>query len=350
MTFRQPQASITLNGTTVTSTVRELDVHNNNYFAADTFRVCMALGALPPQFNAAFWSDTQAQIGISVDDGTGPVQIMLGNADVIDLDLPNGIVEFNGRDRSADFIDTKTVQKYQNLTASQIAAKLAAGHGMSTNITATATPTGRYYEIDHARLTTDVSEWTLLKYLAEEEGFDVFVTGNTLNFVPSQASTAAPYTLTYQQPTAQQLATGDFMRLALRRSQTLAKGTVVKVVSWNSKQRTAFTATAKRSGAGGSAAADSAQLYTYKVPGLTQDQAQRFANARLEEISKHERLVDVTIPGETSLTPRQLVNLTGTGTSFDQSYYIDAIDRSMSVDDGFIQTIRMKNHSPESTV
>jgi hypothetical protein len=44
---------------------------------------------------------------------------------------------------------------------------------------------GRYYEIDHARLTNDISQWTLLNYLAQEEGFDLNVTGSTLNFQPS---------------------------------------------------------------------------------------------------------------------------------------------------------------------
>ena len=348
--FRQPTASVTLNGTTVTNAVREYEVRNNNFFAADTFRLSLALDALPAQFNAAFWSNTQAQIGISSDIGTGPVLLILGNADAIDIDLANGTVEASGRDRSADLIDTKVVAKYQNLTSSQIAAQIAANAGLSANITATSTPAGRFYQIDHARLTSDVSEWTLLNYLAQEEGFDVYVTANTLNFVPSQSSSVAPYALTYQQPSFDQIQSGNFIRLQMRRSQTLAKGTVVKVVSWNSKQQTAFTATAKRSGTSGSATSDTAQVYTYKVPGLTQDQAQQFANARLQEISAHERVVEAVIPGETSLTPRQQVTLSGTGTSFDQAYFIDAIDRSFSMDEGFIQTVRMKNHSAESTV
>jgi phage protein D len=348
--FRQPTASVALNGTTVTNAVIDLDVHSNNYFAADTFRVRLALAALSAQFNASFWSDTQAQISISVDAGGGPLQLILGNADTIDIDMPNGTVEASGRDLTAALIDTKVVAKYQNLTSSKIAAQIAASAGLQANITATSTPAGRYYEIDHARLNSDVSQWTLLNYLAQEEGFDVYVSGNTLNFVPSQQGGSPAYTLTYQQPTTEQIRTGNFIRLALRRSQTLAKGTVVKVISWNSKQVTAFTATAKRSGTSGSATADTAQVYTFKVPGLTQDQAQQFANARLQEISLHERVVDVTIPGETSLTPRQLVALTGTGTSFDQNYYIDSIERSFSMDDGFMQTIKMKNHSAESTV
>ena len=350
VTFRKPLASVTVNGTTVSNAVQDFDTHNNNYFTADTFRLRLALNALPSQLGAAFWADTQAQIGISVDVGSGPQQLILGNADTIDIDLPNGMVELGGRDLTASLIDTKTAAKYQNQTSSQIAAQIAASAGLQANITATSTPAGRYYEIDHARLTSDVSQWTLLNYLAQEEGFDVYVSGNTLNFVPSQQNTAAAYTLTYQQPTAQQIRTGNFIKLGLRRSQTLARDVVVKVVSWNVKQATAFTATAKRSGTSGSATADTAQIYTYKVPGLTQDQAQRFANARLQEISLHERVVDAVIPGETGLTPRQLVSLSGTGTSFDQSYYIDSIDRSYSMDESFIQTIKMKNHSPESTV
>ena len=53
-------------------------------------------------------------------------------------------------------------------------------------------------------------------------------------------------------------------------------------------------------------------------------------------------------PGEIALTPRDMVKLQGTGTSFDQTYYIASIDRSISFDEGFRQTMRLKNTSPRS--
>ena len=345
---RQPSASLTLNGATVPGTVISLEVTNNNYFSPDSFRVEMALSAMPDAYNAAFWADSQAQIGLSV--GLGPgvqTQLILGLADEIELDLPHGCVRATGRDLSAPFLDNKTEEKFQNQTSSQIVEVLAARHGLTTSVTATTTPVGKYYEIDHARLTSDVSEWTLLNYLAQEEGFDIWVSGSVLNFQPSAQGSDPAYTIQYTPPTATSVRAGNFTDLTCRRSQTLARGTVVKVVSWNAKQQTAFTATAKRSGKG---AGSNPQIYTFKVPGLDQSQAQALANAKLSDITRHERVIDVTMPGDLSLQPRQLVGLAGTGTAFDQTYFVDEISRRLSVDEGFIQTIRMKNHSPDSTV
>jgi phage protein D len=276
--------------------------------------------------------------------------LILGNTDCVDIDLRRGTVSVEGRDLSGPLIDTKTQQKYQNLTSSQIVSQVAQQFALTPNVTATSTLTGRYYEIDHARLTNDISYWTLLTYLAQEEGFDVFVSGSTLNFQPSAQGGQPGHTIQYTPPTEQSIQQGNFMDLKLHRSQTLAKGAVVKVVSWNSKQRASFTATAKSSLKGDSPASGAGQLYPYTMPGLTMEQAQNFANARLKEISLHERVVELDIPGELTLQPRQLVSLTGTGTSFDQAYYIDRINRRVDVDGGFRESIRMKNHSPESTV
>jgi phage protein D len=337
-----PRMAVSINGTIVQDCILSLDVTNNNYFSPDTFRAELALGRLPAQFNAAFWSDTQAQIGLMVGMSPTLTTLIVGNADEIELDLPNGTVSVSGRDLSAYFIDNKSEEKFQNQTSSEIVATLAARAGLTANVTATSAPVGRYY---------DISEWTLLNYLAQEEGFDIYVTGTTLNFQPSAQGSAPAYTLTYTPPSQGQLQAGNFIDLKCRRSQTLAKGTVVKVISWNAKQQTAFTATAKRVGSGaGSVAAGTAQLYTFKMPGLDQGQAQLIANAKLDEITKHERKIDVTLPGELLLQPRQLVAVTGTGTSFDQSYFIDEINRRVSLEEGFMETIRMKNHSPESTV
>ena len=349
---RKARAAVTINGTQLTNVVKSFSVDNNNYFSPDKFEIELVLDAMPAQFGPAFWADTQAAIGIAaaISPNDPFTSLILGNADAVDLDLVNGIVTASGRDLSAGLIDTKTSEKFQNRTSSQIAAIIAQRNGLTPNVTATSTPSGRYYEIDHARLTSDISEWTLLTYLAQEEGFDVYVTGSVLNFVPATPSSQPGFTIDYQPSTPQSIKQGNFTTLNLRRSQTLAKDIIVKVVSWNSKVRAAFTATAKRGGTGANPINGSAQLYTFTIPGLTQDQAQQIANNKLAEISRHERVVDVSLPGELTLQPRQSVALTGTGTAFDQTYIVDRITRHFSFEGELEETITMKNHTTESTV
>jgi hypothetical protein len=83
-------------------------------------------------------------------------------------------------------------------------------------------------------------------------------------------------------------------------------------------------------------------------PNLTEEQAQRLANQTAAEITRHERLVSVDMPGELTLTPRNMARLQGTGTSWDQTYFMDHIERSISFDEGFRQSLRLKNSSPRT--
>ena len=63
---------------------------------------------------------------------------------------------------------------------------------------------------------------------------------------------------------------------------------------------------------------------------------------------RHERLVNITMPGELSITPRSFVSIEGTGTDFDRTYHVDAIERVLHVESGFIQHMRCKNTNPAS--
>lgn len=56
------------------------------------------------------------------------------------------------------------------------------------------------------------------------------------------------------------------------------------------------------------------------------------------------------MPGELALTPRSVVMLAGRGTEFDQSYFVDSIERRLNVETGFTQHLRCKNMQPGSQV
>ena len=45
------------------------------------------------------------------------------------------------------------------------------------------------------------------------------------------------------------------------------------------------------------------------------------------------------MPGELSLSPRSMVVLEGTGTEFDQTYYVDVIERRLNQDGGLTQRV-----------
>jgi hypothetical protein len=114
----------------------------------------------------------------------------------------------------------------------------------------------------------------------------------------------------------------------------------VTVKSWHSRLGTACVQTANSGGSG------TPLSYVYIVPNLTPDQALSLAQQRLAELTGHERVVSAEMPGELTLAPRMMLRLEGTGTDFDQNYWIDEIERHLSVEHGFTQRLRARNSSP----
>ena len=212
-------------------------------------------------------------------------------------------------------------------------------------VTATTTPVGQYYQLEHDRITLNnfsrqTTEWDLLTYLAEQEGFDVWVSGNSLYFQPAPTATAAPFPITYD-PTSGAL---NVSHLRMERSLTLAHDIQVMVKSWNSKHKTAYTRVVKSTGAKTSGAP--VQNYVLTVANKTPDECLKLGNQKLAELTKHERVLSVDMPGELTLSTRSMAGLTGTGTAFDQVYYVAEVERSISFDAGFTQRAAAEEQQP----
>ncbi len=332
-------------------------VHSVNYYQADRFTLKFAATAL----GIAAWDvDPPLLVDLQVAlSDTGWTSLIIGEIDHIQVHPITGLIEMEGRDLSARLIEAKTQEAFTNQTASEVATTLAGRHGLTANAAKTTTLIGRYYTQDHSAVTLGqfsrtTTEWELLVYLAQREGFDVWVSGTVLNFQPTQPENADPYVISYQAPSP--VPWLNTVTLTLERSLTLAKDIQVDVRSWNSQQARAFTKTARAIGGRAVSAAgttpggkaNATQRYVIVRPNLTEDQAQKLANQTAQEITRHERVIAVEMPGELTLTPRNKVRLDGTGTSFDQTYWIDSIERSISFDEGFRQSMRMKNTSPRT--
>lgn len=350
---RRPRLKVNINGVPIAAAY-EAEVKNASHFSADTFRIVLAISALPAAMGLSWWDNVAfvtAEVFIGSDDPSLPwLSLIYGQVDDINIELEHGRILLTGRDLSAQFIDTKTTDKFQNLTSSQIATQLAARHGLAANIAPTSTLAGSYYEIDHARLTQEQTEWDLLTYLAEHEGYDVWVSGKTLNFQPAPAPSSIPYVLTWI-PSLGASPASNFIRINLRRALTLARDIIVVVKSWHQGQEKSCKVTYKLIQASkGQRAGGNAQTYSYTVPNLTRDQALQYAKNKAEQISRHERVITAELPGDNVLNTRTMVKLIGTGTKWDQLYYPDTIKRRISFDEGYRMELRAKNHSPQSTV
>jgi phage protein D len=340
---RQPRLRVLANGTEVAGAI-DASVTSNNHYAADCFRVTLA----PIPVALAATADITLEVQFSLDGGASFTSLVQGAVDMLDLDPVQGTLTLIGRDLTAALIETRTQDTFANQTSSEIATTLAGRHGLAANVTATSTPVGRYWELEHDRLVLNdfsraTTEWDLLVTLAQHEGFDVWISGTTLNFQPPQPSNAPQAVL---RPTATETGPVNVVSLRLERSLTLAGAVQVTVKSWHSRMGSACVQSASSAGASGQAGTPLS--YVYVVPNLTADQALNLAQQRLATLTQHERVVSAEMPGELSLAPRMMLRLEGTGTDFDQSYWIDEIERRLSVGHGFTQRLRAKNSSPTS--
>lgn len=343
---RSPNLKLVANGIPIIGVIN-VEVISNNHFGADHFNATLALDADPGL--GSIWS-SQADITIDVQaslDGSVFARFITGIVDTIDIDVLNRTIRLDGRDLTSVFIETRTQETFSNRTSSEIAALLAQRHNLSAQITNTTTPVGRYYQSQHDRITLDqfsraTTEWDLLVFLAQQEGFDVFVQASTLYFQPASMTGV----------TALRVTPDAVLDLRLERALTLARDIEVVVKSWNSRQQSSFTQTARsrapRLGGRGSSS-NRPQRYVFVRPNLTMDQALKFAQQKLAELSQLERVISLTMPGELSLTPRSVIALTGTNTDFDQVYSIDRIERHIGISHGFVQHVRAKNMSPGRT-
>lgn len=355
---RQPRPRVILNGTTLQGACcAEVTLTNSNH--ASNFRCEIALGG-DPSLTASWWadqSDIQCEIDYSIDGGQSWPFVFVGVVDHLHLDMPHGVIEIEGRDLSSTMIETKIHETFANKKSSEIATIIAGRHGLTAQVTPTSTITGRYYQLEHDKLTTgnfhkQTTEWDLLTFLAQQEGYaPPFVIGRTLYFQPEDTGNAQPMQIVYKpRGSAAYPILNAASDMRLERSLTLAKDIQVTAVTWNSKKKQPHTTVGKAQGARSpnSRKSPTQNYVVYAPPNATPEQVDRLVEAKLKELSRHERIVNFTMPGELSLDQRSKLTLSGTGTSFDQEYFIDTVERRMDTEGGFMQHVRCKNSSPRS--
>ena len=298
------------------------DVSSNNHLAADRFH--MRLAASVGGWTGLLEGGARLVVQAGLDGDW--VDLVTGEADSVGLDPVRGVIDVEGRDLSAVFIDTRVDETFANRTSSEIAAELAGRHGLRVDADRTSTLVGRYYQSEHDRLTMGqfsraMSEWDLLAYLAGREGFGLFMDGEVLRF--GAPAGGAPVVL---RPS-------DCMSLQLERVLAMERAITVTVRSWDQRGGEAVVQTVQGGGAG------RAWNHSLVRPNLPADEAQRVAERTLADLLRHGWVARATMPGELALSARDRVTLEGTGTAWDRVYAVSEVSRHLEVRRGFTQTV-----------
>jgi phage protein D len=335
------------------------EIVSNNYYLADKFTARFALNA-DPAFGMEFWGAQNPPLlldfQLSLDAGSSWTSMVLGQVDHMVIDPVKGLCEVDGRDLTSYFIDTKTQEAFVSKTSSQVVEYFASKHGMTADVTPTNTPVGRYYGAEHERITQNqfsrvTTEWNMMCSLAQHEQFDIWVTGTTVHFHPSTPPDSDPYVIQWVPPQEGSLgAWSNVQDLRMERSMYMAKDIIVAVRSWDSRNGRAVTKFSPTGARSSAVFSGKAQEFAVTVPNLTAAAAQDLANKLREDMTRKERLIHFTVRADLTLNARNMVRVQGTGSSWDQAYYVDSITRHIAQDGGLTMTVSCKNHSPLSEV
>ncbi|CCD29939.1 conserved hypothetical protein [Candidatus Glomeribacter gigasporarum BEG34] len=352
---RQPRGAVKLNGKIVPGW-DSLEVGNNAYRSADTFRVVFAVSQLPESRNA-MWFSEQKSLEVEIFAGFPEdaqhftpeelERLIVGQADDVNFNPVEGTIELTGRDFTARLIDTNTSEHFADQTASQIATLLAQRRDLMPVVTATHTKAGVYYQHAHASLTQQQSEWELLSFLANVADFQLYVRGKELHFEPKPEAQATPYVIEWKAADAQRgYSLSNVMSLNFTRNLTIARDVVVKVHSWNSSRKQCFIESFPKAGKS-IQPGQATSVYPYTIAGLTPAEAQKRAQSKYRQIIAHEMRLDARLPADSVLDCATPIEVRGTGTKFNQRYYPESITRSLSAEEGYQMEVQAKNPHAE---
>lgn len=333
--LRSPRLRVLADGSSLPG-VLEMDVAANNHLAADRFGLRIAASAV----SLADLADPELRLDIQVSLGAGWTRLLLGRPDNVQLDPIGGVLSIEGRDLAALLIEAPLSEAFVNRTASEIAETLAARHGLQPRVESTSATVGRADASGRGQLALHqfarcTTEWDLLATLARAEGFDLFLAGDALHFAPPTTDAPKP------------IRVSDCTAVTLSQSLGLTRPTEVEVRSWTPAKAASARQVVRSEPASGTVLGEGQGTPTRHAlvrPGLSAADAGRLAKRTLADLARHARTAGLSMPGEFELTPRDRVALLGAGPSFSGLWRVAELNRSLDVNRGFTQRLRLDTY------
>ena len=124
--------------------------------------------------------------------------LITGLIDHVALDPIAGTASISGRDYSSLLIDLQVQEGWLNQRSGEVVTQLAQTASLTANVQDQGGITGQYYQIGHKRSALAAGHkfttaWEVIRYLADLEGCDAYMTGKTLNFVAQLSNTAPTF-------------------------------------------------------------------------------------------------------------------------------------------------------------
>ena len=311
-------------------------VESTNCFSADTYALTFAMSPNAAG-DIAFWSSMSSacvEVTTTRSNSCDPALLIAGMIDAISVDPVRNIVGVQGRDLSSLLIDTVRQQDFVNQTASEIATTIALYHDLLPVVTPTAENVGRYYSDGYTRLSLGrfsryQSDWDLLVQLARQCEFDMFVSGRSLYFQPAgMDSLPVP------------IAAGDIQAMRFERSLHIPQEISAKMQSWNSQTMAAYqNLDVLGANASSESSTPPSMPFLFSASNCTAEQVTETAARYGAELGRLRTVLHMTMPWDLSLSPRTLMLISHTNSSFDSTYRVESVERYYGTNSGSQQKL-----------
>ncbi len=288
-------------------------------------------------------------IGAEIEVGMGreaaPSKVFNGEVTSQDLDVAEGAAPrlvVRAYDRLHRLQRGRLSRTFLNMTDGDIATKIAQDAGLSANVDST---TQVYPYI----LQNNQTNLEFLRERAQHNGYEVYVTETTLNFVKPSVDEDATETA----------ALGTNMRRVNIHVSSVGQVNEVQVQGWNPDEMTAIVGSATQGAATatpsgqpvGSALASTFGSATMVVTGpyvASQAEADTLAQAVADDLAAGSVYVEAEVFGDPSVQPRQMVSLADLGARFKGPYYVTAATHRIGTKRGYRTTFTVGGRRGDS--
>ncbi|WP_102323856.1 hypothetical protein [Komagataeibacter saccharivorans] len=360
--WRLPRARLLVNGVERTETgLEEFSLTRTRYSRTDTLDLTLALDrtkipanglwfdlAAPAEGQALGDIDITLQMRDEAKAGAQWTTMFQGIVDHVEWSPAETSVHIQCRDYLAKLLDMRVLDGWMNMTGADVVKAMITDAGLTPNVTMTDGMVGQFWQIEHKRKSASShsrfqTAFDLASYLANMTGCDLYADGKTIVCAPyPTANGDNTQTLDYNDtgPLApiQMGASG----LRFTRDYQIAKGVMVHVSSWDSRQRSRVEYYWSAEGGSPKMAERTGNLHSFTLPGARLNLLQQYAEQKYNQIVAHERTITGQIPGRITLAPRQFMQITGTGTTWDGTLDVDAVSSRFSWSGGFSQQITLR--------
>ncbi|GAB6968549.1 hypothetical protein JCM25156A_25870 [Komagataeibacter kakiaceti JCM 25156] len=363
--WRAPRARLLVNGRERGETPLErFTLTRTRYSRADTLELDLALDRTkvpgsglwfdlkaPAAGRALADIDIQLQMRDAAQAGAQWTTMFQGIVDHVALSPAETSVHVQCRDYLAKLLDMRVLDGWLNMTGAEVVRAMITSAGLTPDVTMTDGMVGQFWQVEHKRSSAPShsrfqTAFDLASYLANMTGCDLYAEGKTIVCAPYPvADKSNTHVMDYTDGGPNTPVSMGASGLRLTRDYQIARGVIVHVMSWDSRQRTRIDYYWSAQGGSTFMTQGNANLHSFTLPGARLDLLRRYAEVKYNQIVAHERTISGTIPGRITLEPRQFMRITGTGTTWDGTLDVEAVSSGFSWEGGFSQQITLRARS-----